>query len=445
MNQEVEALVQEAHDVKLEHIGEISLLYCESLVNMDRLKTIVIPNWKQMIQNNEWKPLEKSITEEIFAGAVVMFPDQLKYELPEPRSRSVEESTSEVSIKGPRDGFTEEVETNVALIRKRMKTTSLNYEQVKIGRRGNSTVALLYCKDITNESILKELRARLAKIDIDVLLGAAQLEEYLSDSPNSIFPLVDYIGRPDFAVQALMTGRFVILIDGSPMAIIGPINFLELIKSPEDIHFPFYYTIFQRMLRFVGLMVAMFLPGFWVSLFAYNIDQLPFPLLSTLVTARLGIPYPAPIETFIILGLFEMFREAGIRLPTAVGQTVAVVGGLIIGDAAIRSGLASPSMLMVTASAVVATFTLVNQSLSGTVTLIRIYVLLVSCILGLFGFFIASLSVIAYMATLKSFGVPYLEPISQMKLKPIIISIINLPFHMKRERFKALHPKDKTK
>ncbi|WP_205301005.1 spore germination protein [Paenibacillus aceris] len=255
---------------------------------------------------------------------------------------------------------------------------------------------------------------------------------------------MDSIGRPDFAAESLLRGRFVVISDGSPMVIIGPSDIMEQLKSPEDVHSSYYYTIFQRILRLLGLVTAMFLPGFYISLTCFNIDQIPFPLLATIAAARTGIPYSAPIENLLILGLFELFREAGIRLPKPVGQTVTVVGGLIIGDAAIRSGLASPSLLMVTAVTAVASFTLVNQSLTGSVSIIRIYMLVMASFLGIYGFFIGLISLAGYTSTLTSFGVSYWSPIAELNFRSSVLAVFNRPFKSKNKRPDALHPTDST-
>jgi hypothetical protein len=437
-----------AYDVKMEHYEEATMLYCDSLINTDRYRTYVVPEWRNMLVTGEWKALSGEIEQQLFSGFVLMcLPDgrQFEYPISDPKSRQTQESVSESSLKGPRDGFTEEISTNISLVRKRLKTKSLAYELQTIGKRGNVNVAILYCRDIINPMYVSEVKKRLGAINTDAILGSAQLEEYLSDSPFSIFPLIDYIGRPDFAVQALLAGRFVIFVDGSPSAIIGPVNFAELIKSPEDVHFPYYFTIFQRALRMIGMLVAMFLPSFWVGLSAYNVDQIPYPLLSTLAVARLSIPYPVPLEAFMVLTLFELFREASVRLPSALSQTVAVVGGLIIGDAAIRSGLVSASLLMVTATTAVATYTLVNQSLSGTVSIIRYVALLLSSVLGMYGFFIAMFGVMAYMGSLRSFGVSYYAALLTLDVKTNIVAFFALPFRWMNKRPGALSPIDDTR
>jgi hypothetical protein len=201
----------------------------------------------------------------------------------------------------------------------------------------------------------------------------------------------------------------------------------------------------ERVLRFIGLLLAIFLPGFWVSVSAYNLDQIPFPLLATITTARLGLPVSSPMDLFLMLGMFEVFREAGVRLPKAVGQTVAVVGGLIIGDAAIRAGITSPTTLVVTAISTVATFTLINQTLVGSVSLLRIGVLLMSSVFGMYGLIAASLGLLLYLASRESFGVPYLSPLSPPGREDIPQSVLSKPWRRRERRPQYIEPNDPTR
>ncbi|WP_127588252.1 spore germination protein [Paenibacillus koleovorans] len=326
--------------------------------------------------------------------------------------RQTEESASEVSIKGPRDGFTEDIIINVALVRKRLPSLTLAHERFVIGSRSKTAVSLLYLKDVVNMEWVEESRAKLNGINTEVLANTQQLEEYLTGRAFSLFPLIDYIGRPDHVVLGLERGRLIFLIDGTPLALLAPANLESVLKSPEDAYFPPYYVLFERIIRSVGLFLAVLLPGFWVALSAFNMNQLPFTLLTTITVSRIGLPLPAPLEAILLIGLFEIFREAGVRLPKAVGQTVAVVGGLIIGETAIDAGLTSPTMLVASSISVVSSFLLVNQNLAGTVSLLRLYVLVWSSFLGMFGMFMAFFSIVLYMARLHSFGVPYLAPFS---------------------------------
>lgn len=440
------------------------ILYCEGMIDTTIMTQYVFPDLMRMLDTVEdwdqltnelskslkWSVLtdHSQIVNEVFSGKlVVFFPTEKSFyliDISQMPKRQPEESNTEVSLKGARDGFTEDIGTNVALIRKRLRTASLNHEQLIIGTRSQTKVSLLYIEDIARPEVIDEVRSRLNGLKVDALLNSGQLEEGISDSSLALFPLVDYIGRPDFATECLLKGRFIILVDGSPMALIAPCNLLELLKTPEDSYFPYHFVIFERILRLIGLAIALFLPGFWVALTSYNMDQIPFPLLATVTNSRFGLPFSAPMEILLMLGMFELFREAGVRLPKAVGQTIAVLGGLIIGDASIRAGLTSPTMLVVSATTAVATFTLVNQTLSGTVSIIRIYILFWSSILGLLGFFVGMLSVVAYLSILESFGLPYLAPVSPLTTKDLMSAILTKPWALMKKRPEILNLIDDT-
>jgi len=210
-------------------------------------------------------------------------------------------------------------------------------------------------------------------------------------------------------------------------------------------HLPFYYVSVERILRIAGLIVALFFPGFWVAISAFNLDQIPFPLLATIVISRLGLPLSGPLDMFLMIGLFELFREAGMRLPKAVGQTVAVVGGLIVGDAAISAGITGPTTLVVSAMTAVSTFTLVNQSLSGSVTLIRFFVLTLSCLFGMLGFFLSLFLLVVYLSSLTSFGMPYLAPLSPIRFREVPFSLLSLPRKLYKKRPEMYKPRDPTR
>jgi hypothetical protein len=372
----------------------------------------------------------------VFSGSLIVFregnPFFHVFDISKVPQRNPQESTTEVSIKGPKDSFTEEMNINISLIRKRMKSEQLYCESFTLGSLSKTAVSLLYLHNKANQDIIEEVRKRLADFQGESIVSSGQLEQWLSDRSYSLFPLFDYVTRPDFVIESMLRGRFILIVNGSPSVLIGPINVFELIKSPEDVHFPYYLVLFGRFIRIVGLVVAIFLPGFWVSLSSVNIDQLPFALLATVVVSREGLPLPIGLEEIFILGLFELLREAGVRMPTVVGQTISIVGGIIIGDAAIRAGLASPTMIVIIALSAVANFTLVNQSLVGTVSILRLYTLLLSIFLGIYGLFIGFLSILIYLSTLESFKVAYLEPIASLSIKEYLSALLVNPFNRKK-------------
>ncbi|MWV43172.1 spore germination protein [Paenibacillus sp. HJL G12] len=437
--------------------SDVVLVYANGLADSSQISLVVLPELEKMYQDTGYSieqgdelygklplvPFEEPITAQTLedtvyqGGLVLLFPHNnglFSMDISSVPKRSPEESTVEISIKGPKDGFTEDYVTNVALIRKRIRSNSLCCEESILGRRTRTKVGLMYFDDIISPEILVEVRKRLSKIDIDGLYTINQLEELLSDSKYSLFPLLDFTGRPDYVITCLLSGRFIIVIDGNPMVLIGPGSLSLLMKSPEDVHFNYIYVSFVRLIRGISLLLSMLLPSFWVALAAFHQDQIPFRLMATISTSRMGLPLSAQMELFLLLVLLEIFREAGVRLPSSIGQTLTVIGGLIIGDAAIRAGLVSPSSVVVGAITAVAGATLVNQTLSSVVSVIRFGLFFVSSFLGMYGLILGIILLLAYIARLRTFGIPYLAPISPMMPKDFLKSLLRGPWNLLRKR-----------
>lgn len=447
----------------------ITLIYSPGMADATQINQFVLPRFEALYQDfadpsasdiamNRHLPLTPirgehllhEISYYVYSGSLVIYFTDLelffRLNIASPPTRSISEPLTESSIKGPRDGFTEELTTNVALLRKRLRTHSLCVENLVKGKRGETSIALIYIDDIINSEIVDEVRNRLNKINIDSITGTSFIESVITGSNNrSIFPLTDYSGRPDYIADALLTGKFAVLVDGSPMGIIAPITLTNLLTSPEDANTQYYLVVIQKFLRLTGLFIALFLPGFYIALTSFNLEQIPLPLLATITNSRQGLPLPIPLETFMMLFLFEIFNEAGRRLPKALGQTVTVVGGLIIGDAAIRSGITSPTIIVSVAITIVASSALINQTLSGATSQIRILILVMSSILGMFGFIISSIAIVFYLASLENYGVPYLAPISPFYKKDFLLSLFRKPEEKQIQRPKVYRTNDNTR
>ncbi|SDD97213.1 GerA spore germination protein [Paenibacillus sp. UNCCL117] len=370
---------------------------------------------------------------QVLAGNVVLWFPRLglgySYHGGKRLARDTEESNIEVSIRGPKDGLVENLMTNLGLIRQRLPSPTVAFTSYTVGTKSKTRVGLMYCTDKLSPDTLSLITSKLSALEqqIEELSSATQLEELISDQPYSLFPLSVYTGRTDFITSSLLRGRFVILIDGVPGAIVAPATMTLLLKTAEDAHFNFISATSGRLLRLVSLYVSIFLPSFYIALTGFHQDQLPFPLLSTISMTRVGVPFSVPVEMLLILLLMEVFREAGYRLPSSIGQTITVVGGLIIGDAAIRAGLTSPTIVVVAAVSVVAGSTLINQTLTGTVSVIRYFNLLLASVLGMYGFMLSCILVIVYIAGLTSYGIPYLSPLSPVNPKDVLRAVILLP------------------
>jgi hypothetical protein len=451
MESDIRQLFVDCGDVNLEPVSGFLFIFCQGMSNREQINEVSTCStdiWRQhpVTLTSNWK---NELSSYVFSGNLLLFDIEaaccyLHY-VADPPQRAPEESITETSSKGARDGFTESIKTNVALIRKRLLTPTLKVESFTIGVRSQTEICLLYIQDIANKAAVDEARARLRNIHIDALITSSQLEEAISDKTMSVVPLIDNTGRPDFAAEYLIGGRFVVLLNGSPLAIIAPITLTSLMKSPEDGYYRAVISSFQRLIRLFGWYLALFLPGFYIALIGFNFEQVPLPLLATIATNRIGLPVSLPLEAIIVLILFELFKEAGLRLPKSVGPTVTVVGGIIVGDAAIRAGITSPTVTVVAATTVIAGYTLVNPTLSGIVSIARIAIMIIASILGMFGFFLSIFFVIAYLSDLKSFGIPYLSPLSPPSWADITGALLKKPANKMKKRAQNLHLQDDTR
>lgn len=430
--------------------NRVLFVYTNGMIDTIHMNQFVLPN----LQNNTLQlipiinsenDIEQQITTKVFSGELILLfvesGELCSLNISNIPQRQTEESTFEVSVKGARDGFTESLETNVALVRKRLRSTTLCNELFTIGKRSQTSVSLLYLSDVINESIIAEARNRLNSIEIDILNGVSPLEDLLSDSPYSIIPALTYNTRPDMVVESLQRGRFCILIDGAPAGLVAPINLQFLLKSAEDMYMPYYFVSIERILRYVGLLISILLPGFYVAMTTYHQDQLPFPALATISINSKGIPFSCTMELFLMIITFEILYEAGLRLPKSTGQTVTVVGALIVGETMIRSGLASPNVVVIVAITLMSQFLIVNQSFGSAVILMRFICIIMASILGLPGLLLSNFLILIYLSTLKSFGVPYFSSLKNPSDSDYIKGYIQLPKPYMRKNPKFLYPK----
>ncbi|ARK21557.1 spore gernimation protein [Sporosarcina ureae] len=444
----------------------VYFITCDSMFDAQLLNEVVIPNVRKLYDDNKESiseqvlcsslyipklqipKTEKELITLMYTGHVLVYFEELQLvvagNIESKPNRSPEETRLEVPVKGPRDNFIEDISVNIALIRKRLPTNSLCVEKFELGARSKTSVALMYFDDIASEDTLNQLRTQLGKVNTDIVFSGDALME-LVNKKALLFPRSDYTGRPDNAIQSLARGRFVILVDGVTYAVITPISLFLLMKTSEDFEFPSLQSSIQRLLRLGSLLIGLLLPAFWLALTSFHQDQLPIQLLATIVQANIGLPFPSIFEMLLMLGLFELFREAGLRLPTVIGSTIGVVGGLIIGDAAIRAGLTSPAMIVVIATSTIAVYTLVNQSLVTAVSALRVFFILLTGLMGLFGFYVSLFATLLYLSTIHTFGVPYLSISTDIKWKNIKKTLFRLPTEQYNERPDVLHPKDKTR
>lgn len=350
--------------------------------------------------------------------------------------RNVEETQTEVGIRGPRDGFNEILRVNTSLVRRKLKNPNLIFESFRLGRQTHTDVEIAYIKGIANNKIIEEVRRRLNRIDTDTVLESGYIEQFIEDAPLSPFSTIRNTERPDKVAAKLLEGRVAIFCDGTPFVLTVPHLFIENFQVPEDYYARSFLGSFLRLLRYLAYFITMMLPALYVALETYNQDMIPTVLLITAASARETTPFPAFLETVIMIVTFEMLRESGVRLPRQVGQAVSIVGALVIGEAAVRAGLVSAPLIIITAVMGVASFMV--PALLDSVIIFRFFLLFCAASFGLFGICVGVLFILGYMCSLRSFGVPYLAPLAPMIRSDLKDSVIRLPLWLMKLRPQSL-------
>lgn len=348
--------------------------------------------------------------------------------------RNVSEPETEAVVRGPREGFIENLRSNTALIRRRIRTPQLKMESVRVGRLSRTDVVICYIQGLAPDPIVREVKRRISRIDIDAVLDSATVEELVEDDPYSPFPQLISTERPDIVAANLLEGRVAILVDGSPFALIAPATLWTFLQASEDFYDRFYIGTFLRLLRLGLASVALLGPAFYVAVTTFHQEMLPSALLLTLAATREGIPFPSVVEALIMELLLEALREAGVRLPRNVGQAVSIVGALVIGQAAVQAGLVSSPMVIIVAVTGIASFTFPRFNFGIAIRLIRFPVVLLASVFGLYGIVICILAVLIHLAGLRSFGIPYLQPVAPLIPTDLADTVVRPPVWLRGTR-----------
>lgn len=338
--------------------------------------------------------------------------------------RGLDESPTESVIRGPRDGFTENIRTNTTLLRRRIRSTRLKIESLTLGELSQTDIAIVYIEGIAPDTLLREVRERMGRIQIDGILESEYIEEFIEDAPFSPFPQIQNTERPDIVTASLLEGKVAIIVDNTPFVLVLPMTFWSGLQAAEDYYERFMYTTFIRIVRFVLFNVAQFLPSIYVALTTFHPKLIPASLLISIAAAQEGTPFPTIIEALIMEFMFEGLREAGIRLPKSVGSAVSIVGALVIGQAAVEAGIVSAPMVIVVATTGVASFTIPRYNFGTAFRMIRFVMLLLAASLGFYGIAIGYIALTIHLVNLRSFGVPYFSPVAPQipsNLKDILI------------------------
>ena len=332
-------------------------------------------------------------------------------------STGVMEAESEKVLRGSREGFSDSVKSNSALIRKRLRDTRLKVEEYKIGVRSHTLTQVLYMDDLVHEGLLEEVKERLEEFQIDGILDSGMLEQLTEDVWYSPFPQYQTTERPDRAVQEILKGKVVILCDNSPEALILPGNFSSFMESSEDWYHRFEMASFLRILRYLAVIMATVLPGLYLAVIRFHTQILPSALILSFAEAREGVPFSSVVELIFLELAFELIREAGVRVPGSLGNAIGIVGGLVIGQAAVEANLVSPIVVMIVALTALGSMTVPNEEFAAAFRLVKYGFLILGGYLGIYGIVLGIYLVIGHLAGLISFGSPYLVPFIKKEQK----------------------------
>jgi len=341
--------------------------------------------------------------------------------------RQVTEPNTQVTIRGPKESFTESIGTNVALIRRKIKNTNLWVDTMQLGEVTQTDISIMYIKGIANDKIVQEIKKRLKDIHTDSILESGYIEQFIEDSNFSLFPTVYNTERPDIVAGNLLEGRIAILVDGTPFVLIAPVSFFMYFQSVEDYYQRFIVSSMIRLLRYIALLISLFGPSVYIASITFHQEMIPTQLLISLAAQREGVPFPALIEALIMEFTFEILREAGVRMPRAIGQAVSIVGALVLGQAAVQAGIVSPAMVIVVSITGISSFTTPAFSMALSVRAIRFLIMFSAAIMGFYGIAIISIILIAHMCGLRSFGIPYLTPLAPFTLEDQKDTLIRFP------------------
>ena len=453
----VQEMNGKSSDIKTRKINqnelEIGILFLQSVSSDDKISDILIHSIMELLEEEKipqqdlfqvlfhhlYNGTIKEITsyEDLFYHLVNGFTAILvdgteKAIVVETKStldRGIQESNTETSLRGPKDSFTENIVVNQGLIRKRIKDPNLYFEELFVGRRTKTKINIAYLSDVADPERVKQLKERLQEIDIDGILDSGNLRSFLNPQ-KSAFPKILSTERPDYVCGYLLEGKIAIFVENTPFVLLFPTVFTDFFHTPGDYYQKSYNVNFSRFLRIFGFLITLLVPAAYVAIMTYNPEMIPDKLFISVAVQREGVPFPTAIEILMLGITFELLRECDLRVPSKMGTAISVVGGLVLGEAAVNAGIVSPFAVIIVAITSIAGLLFTDIDMVNALRWWRLIFILFASICGMIGVVIASILLITHLSTLETFGVPYLTPLA--------------PFYLK-EQNDALFLKEKTK
>lgn len=443
---------------------KVTLVYVDGLINQDSVSDYVLKPLMQQVEFDNCHTQQEAVNliingnvyfttakkrdnitkvlDDILTGSAALIFDSIKmaatFEAKGFQTRSITEPTGENVIKGAKDSFVETIRINTASCRRKIKSPNLVIEETIVGKQSKTSVAIVYMKNIADKELVQEVKKRLESIEIDRALTSGYIESFIVDNKNSVFPQVLFTERPDKFGTCIADGRVGIIIDGLPVTFIIPATLVMFLQAPEDYAQQYIISSIIRYIRFTAMFVTLLLPGFYVSITTFHLEMIPTELAISIAASREGVPFPMAIEVFIMLAAFELLIEAGLRLPKPIGQTISIVGAIVVGQSAVQAKLLSPATVVIIALTAIASFTMPNQDFSNAVRLWRFILFIFGSLIGMFGLTTGLIFLIFHWSQMETFGVPYLTPFVTQENKQLQDTLFRLPLSSMKYRPKEL-------
>ncbi len=422
------------------------LVQCSLPKGSERNMDIIL---KQVVLSNKAEKLcdVSEIIKRILRGESALFMDGsnevILVSTRDLRARSIQEPINEQVMRGPREGFVEPILVNLSLIRRKLATPNLKFVSRELGRYTKTRIFVCYLDGVVNHQILDEVFIRLNKIDIDGILDSGNIAELIMDAPYSPFETIGITERPDIAAADLLEGRIVILVDGTPVALTIPFLFEEYFQTDDDYYINFYFSSFNRILRYLSFFLTIASPGIYVAMLTFHHEMIPSPLLFSISAAREGVPFPTIVETIGLLFVFEIMREVGLRVPITIGQTISILGALVLGTAAVEARIVSAPVIILVA--ITGLTGLITPRIKTPVIIIRFILTLMAGFLGLYGVLFGMIAMFLHLCSLRSFGVPFMMAFTSLRPEDIKDSVIRAPLWLMKKRPRFISGRNRTR